>query len=349
MTSNQDEQQNINPYSEDFNISGDYLRLTLAALTQKQIPPTPVNYRIGYDAMSGNAKLKSAFDQIINNPEDNKNKSLWNLYQQTYTQDEAAIEIMRQDFMRVLTSVQGEFEKSDGDISTYSESLVQFANILDSATSPEDITVGLNKIVKETQDAEQSQILLKDKLSSAMDEINTLRKELNVAREESLVDTLTEIANRKAFDQEMDELISKSASTDSSFCLILGDIDHFKHFNDTHGHLVGDKVLRFVATTLKRCVKGSDTAARYGGEEFAVLLPQTDINGAHIVAEQIRTAISAGILKNKAGDKNYGTITISMGIAEYSNNDDPSSIIKRADTALYLAKERGRNRVEKAA
>ena len=133
-----------------------------------------------------------------------------------------------------------------------------------------------------------------------------------------------------------------------STCLLLADIDHFKKFNDTHGHLVGDKVLRFVASTMKHCIKGKDTAARFGGEEFAVILPNTDLAGAQSAAEQIRSEISSGTLINKSRGESYGSITISIGIAKLNMNDHPNDLIQRADQSLYLAKSRGRNRVEYA-
>lgn len=130
--------------------------------------------------------------------------------------------------------------------------------------------------------------------------------------------------------------------------MLLADIDHFKQFNDTHGHLVGDKVLRFVASTLKRCTKGKDYVARFGGEEFSIILPQTDMKGGSIVAEQIRNAVSSGDLKNNQTGESYGRITMSIGVGQYRSDDLPNCLVQRADIALYLAKERGRNRIEQA-
>jgi len=112
---------------------------------------------------------------------------------------------------------------------------------------------------------------------------------------------------------------------------------------------VGDKVIRFVALSLKRCLKGKDMAARYGGEEFAVILPDTALKGAEVIAEQIRKAVSSGVLKDKKINEDYGRITISIGVAQFRSNELPHDLVRRADNALYLAKNRGRDRVEQAA
>ena len=103
-----------------------------------------------------------------------------------------------------------------------------------------------------------------------------------------------------------------------------------------------------MGSTLKRCVKGRDIAARFGGEEFAVILPRTDLFGAGALAEQIRATVSSGDLKDSKNDDSYGKITISIGVAQYSPGHPSGDLLARADRALYLAKSRGRNRVEKA-
>ncbi|MBT3203887.1 MAG: GGDEF domain-containing protein [Gammaproteobacteria bacterium] len=178
--------------------------------------------------------------------------------------------------------------------------------------------------------------------------VESLRKELAQVREESLTDALTGIANRKAFDQALEKSFQDNAEKNTSFCVVIADIDFFKKFNDTFGHLVGDKVLRFVAATIKSCVKGKDTAARFGGEEFVLILPDTGMEGAEIVAEQVRKAISKSILRDIKNNEEYGKITISLGIGQFKKGELTNDLLKRADEALYQAKENGRNRVEKA-
>jgi diguanylate cyclase (GGDEF)-like protein len=153
-------------------------------------------------------------------------------------------------------------------------------------------------------------------------------------------DELTGLFNRRYFDQKLQEEIDRSARYHRSLSLILGDIDHFKAFNDDFGHQKGDEVLRAVSDLLRSSCRSSDTPVRYGGEELAVILPETDIDGAFLVAEKARKFIEA-----RAADVAGRTVTISMGIAAFGpGTDGPAEIIAAADRALYKAKSQGRNR-----
>ncbi|MGE0373538.1 MAG: GGDEF domain-containing protein, partial [Gammaproteobacteria bacterium] len=130
-----------------------------------------------------------------------------------------------------------------------------------------------------------------------------------------------------------------------NLCLLLADIDHFKNINDNYGHLLGDKVIRQVAQTMNATVKGSDTAARYGGEEFAILLPNTSLNNARKLAEQIRLKVERIRVRRADNGSTLGVVTISVGAACYRLGDSADSLIHRADMALYAAKNNGRNQV----
>ena len=123
------------------------------------------------------------------------------------------------------------------------------------------------------------------------------------------------------------------------------DIDHFKSFNDSYGHLTGDQVLRLVGMSLKQTIKGQDITARYGGEEFAVVLPNTALRQALTVADHIRRAVMAKELKKKSTGEILGRVTISVGVSMLKPDDDTDALIERADACLYAAKRNGRNRV----
>jgi diguanylate cyclase len=127
--------------------------------------------------------------------------------------------------------------------------------------------------------------------------------------------------------------------------LLLADIDHFKNFNDTYGHLTGDQVLRLVAMALKQNVKGQDIAARYGGEEFAIILPNTTLRSALTVADHVRRAVMTKELMKRSTGEHLGRITVSVGVATLHKDESAPSLIERADNALYAAKHYGRNRV----
>jgi diguanylate cyclase len=123
------------------------------------------------------------------------------------------------------------------------------------------------------------------------------------------------------------------------------DVDHFRTFNNTWGHLVGDQVLRLVAQVLRASFKGQDVVARYGGEEFAIVLPNTALANARILAEQVRCKVMANHVRNRSTGVDMGQVTLSIGIAEAGPADTAESLIGRADSCLYAAKNGGRNRV----
>ena len=133
--------------------------------------------------------------------------------------------------------------------------------------------------------------------------------------------------------------------TGEPLSVLIADIDHFKHFNDTYGHQLGDQVLKLVARTLTKSVKGRDTPARYGGEEFAIILPQTRLKDASVVADQIRQTITRHKLVGKESGDDYGVITLSFGASQYRPGEPLGNLVRRADAALYHAKRSGRNRV----
>jgi diguanylate cyclase len=296
-----------------------------------------------------NEALIEALDELVAGPEQVSGKNLWTLYRKFFVQDENALDMMRQELRRIITNVQGEFERSGGSLSSYATTLGRFADILDTSMPPEEMETEVKRVLNDTREAEKSQRHLEAHVAVLLTEVESLRKELLQIKEESLTDCLTGIPNRKAFEAALEQTIHSARQQKLKFCVLIADIDHFKHFNDTHGHLVGDKVLRFVASTMKRCLKGKDTVARYGGEEFAIILPETDLVGGSCVAEQIREAVSRGKLVDKENESTYGKITISIGVAQFYMSDLPDTLIQRADRGLYLAKERGRDRVEQAA
>ena len=161
------------------------------------------------------------------------------------------------------------------------------------------------------------------------------------------VDPLTQIANRRRFDDTMTLEIKKAKRTGTILSVLLLDIDHFKFYNDTYGHLEGDSCLKKVAAALSTSLKRpKDLAARWGGEEFACLLPNTNAKGAQNVAEVLREAIQNLSIPHKSSPVNE-VVTVSVGVVASNPMDDNSfdNLLKRADEALYQAKESGRNRI----
>ena len=165
----------------------------------------------------------------------------------------------------------------------------------------------------------------------------------------SYVDAMTDVANRRSFDEELAMEWRRSTRTRSHLSLLMVDIDGFKAFNDALGHQAGDDCLRAVAKAITDCVRrAADTVARYGGEEFVVLLPDTDAYGAAILAERIRSSVEQRNLAHPTMAR--GCVTVSIGVATMGGKEtmDPATLVKAADAALYQAKRDGRNRVRVA-
>ncbi len=339
-----------NLYKDDFMQASEYLRMVVPFLSKYKIPASPLNYRIGYDFISGNnVELKKALDSFIHDHEELSEKILLELYKQFITEGNGeAVDSVRQELQKVIDQIQNEYDNSSSELSDYLTSLNSFVDILSGSGEKESLALETQKVVESTVSTEVSQRNFESQLSCMMDEMQTLRKQLEQVREESLTDALTSLSNRKAFDQLLAKQIQLNTELNIPFCLVIADIDYFKKFNDSYGHLVGDKVPKYVAKTIKSCVKGKDVAARFGGEEFVLILPETEMAGAVTVAEHVRVAISKSALIDHNKNINYGKITISLGVSSYQPGDEPADLIKRADQALYRAKENGRNRIEKA-
>lgn len=192
-----------------------------------------------------------------------------------------------------------------------------------------------------------SQEKLKNIIDVALDKWTRLQQAM--ADKEKLerlatFDPLTGLYNRRAILGKLRELINIANRYKEDFSLIMLDIDHFKKVNDRYGHLTGDEVLEEIATLISRNIRDTDIVGRYGGEEFIIILPKTTLASAWVVAERLRTIIEQVEMKDSAG--NVFAITVSQGLAGWERGEDTSSLISRADEALYKAKEKGRNRVQ---
>jgi diguanylate cyclase len=242
------------------------------------------------------------------------------------------------DVMALLTDALGMSASYDASLSGASRELAE-------AESRDQVKAIVETLIKSTRDMRGTNKALEERLTLSKSEISNLQQSLEAIRAESLTDQLTGLGNRKYFDRMIENAVQSALASAEPLSLLLFDIDHFKSFNDSYGHLTGDQVLRLVGISLKQTIKGQDITARYGGEEFAVLLPNTALRQALTVADHIRRAVMSKELKKKSTGEILGRVTISVGVSMLKADDNTDALIERADACLYAAKRNGRNRV----
>ena len=232
-----------------------------------------------------------------------------------------------------------------GTSASYDATLSGAAQKLAGPVMPSQLQKVVETLARSTREMRETNKALESRLALSKSEISNLQQSLEAIRAESFTDPLTGLGNRKFFDRSIEVAVKNAVQSGQPLTLMMFDIDHFKSFNDSFGHLTGDQVLRLVGMALRQSIKGQDITARYGGEEFAVLLPNTPLRQALTVADHIRRAIMAKELKKKSTGEILGRVTISVGVSMLKPGDDTNSLIERADACLYAAKRNGRNRV----
>lgn len=228
---------------------------------------------------------------------------------------------------------------------TYSVALENAGRNLIELTSPEQLRVAIGYLITENNKMRKETNDLQSNLEESQQQIENLRENLEIAEETGMRDPLTSLWNRRAFDHMLELQVETSIKNNTPTCLILADVDHFKRINDSFGHLIGDEILKLVANTISKNVKGRDFVARFGGEEFAVILPQTSLENGLKLAQHIRHQLEMQKWFVSKRNEPVGTITASFGVAQLQIGEAKEGFAGRADSKLYEAKLGGRNRV----
>lgn len=327
--------------------AGLWSKQALERMLREGMPPTPRNYHVYYEYISGrNFALSNAIDQVIARDARLSQHHCDEFYYKYIVSDEgqslsAVDAAINKELEKVLDLIAGSAKETG----QFGETLSSFSGELKSSSSTETLREAVRKIAEETQIMAARNEKLQKELSETSEQLNVVRDDFARARHEAQIDALTEIGNRKFFDREIVRTLSEAVEQGLPLCLLMIDIDHFKKFNDTHGHLVGDQVLRLVARTLVENLKGRDIIARYGGEEFVIILPETRLVDAERVANHLRNSLATKKVTKRGTNEVLGVITISIGASEYKPGEDGDTLISRADEGLYQAKQTGRNKV----
>lgn len=247
--------------------------------------------------------------------------------------------------MQAVVSEISEIIRSAGTVhKEYNKNLIRQSDTLSAATSLEEIKMLVATLVTDTRKVVEENHQLESKLLDSSEQLQQMRQDIHTLQKETLTDSLTGIANRKAFDTELKKCATESVEKSRPLSLIMIDIDHFKVFNDTYGHQVGDQVLRLVAKTLAEGLRGAELLARYGGEEFSVLVSGAKLRDAEKLADKLRGRIAAKDIINHSKNEKMGRLSVSLGVAQFHPGEALTELIDRADRALYKAKDAGRNK-----
>lgn len=308
------------------------------------IPTTPQNFTIWYEYHDGsNPNLRCAIDLLVSNGQELRQPVLEELYEKFFTaaSEQRALRETSRRIEGTLKEVISAVGEAGDDTRRFGVALRDISGEIDAGRTS--LAELIAKLVIETREMSRDSDLLNLKLTQASRTIGRLKIDLDRIRRDATTDGLTGIANRKLFDMSLREAGNKAMENGRPLTLLMLDIDHFKRFNDTWGHHTGDEVLKLVAQTLKETVKGQDVVARYGGDEFAIVLPETQLDDAIIVGNNIRRAFERRRITKRGSNDLIGTITVAVGAARYQRGEPIANLVQRADAALYRAKREGRN------
>jgi diguanylate cyclase len=325
--------------------SAEFLRLAVGFMGRQQAALDPASYTLWYEHAAGlNPALSRVLEARLNAQSPLTDADVARLYAEHIGSREAQKVARIHDRLVALLQETSEVISQTGTHAMqFSQSLESHSERLQGPDAGNSIQAVLSELLVETQKMSEVNLTLSRQLDTRAQEVQSLTQRLERAEAEALNDPLTGLLNRRGFEQAFADLVAQAGALPGT-SLLIADIDRFKEINDTHGHPVGDQVLRGVAQVLRARIKGADIAARLGGDEFAILLPNTSMAGAMALAEQIRTAL----LRRVQSDQLIAQVSVSVGVAHLEEAASLDRLLHNADAALYIAKREGRNRVRAA-
>lgn len=329
------------------NESAETLRIVLPLMARHKIPATPENYSIWFHYVTNDRPgLKEYIDRLLEQKTPFSAEVNEHIHQQFLSEcDLRQAEQVRKNIASALAEATAALRYTGSEADRYRKALGIFDESCGTAETVDDIYSLLNTVLEETHNMQESMERLQQDFLAKSKDMDKLKQELDQVRKQASTDALTGLYNRTTFFNSLEAIDTESDPLSNPYCVAMIDIDHFKRVNDTFGHLVGDKVIRFVADSLRQSTKGQDCASRYGGEEYALMLPNTSLVNAVSLCNRIREHIAKTNLVRSGTKESLGQITISAGVAQNRSGEGRMELLSRADKALYLSKERGRNRV----
>lgn len=333
-------------YHDSVEKSAEYLRLALPLMSKQAAALNPVSYAVWYEYVSGiNAPLQERIAELVANGRPLDEATTVKLYRQYIVElDEELAQRISLGLQKVMADMSHSAAQAGDQADQFGSALEQWSTELaERQPDAAALQAGLPALLRHTRDMQQSITALSRRLEDSRAETEKLRQEVVRARQDALADGLTGLSNRKGFDLALAGCLAAADPAAEGTCLLMADIDNFKHVNDNYGHVFGDKVIRTIAQVLKQNADDRHTAARYGGEEFAILMPQTPLDDARSLAQRIRTMVERCRIKRSDNNEAVANITVSVGVTCHRAGESGSEFLARADSALYASKHKGRN------
>jgi diguanylate cyclase len=314
----------------------------IRSMSQQSVPVTPGNFSVWFDyAMGTSPALRKTIDILIGNKrkfDASINRELYATFVKPHSEAEADFP---EQLQGVISSAREFLATAISDNRTQIEALDQVTSQVQTNSDPRTI---IEKLVAELAKANTRAAALETNFLATTEELDKIRDSLQAAEERSNTDALTGLANRHSMDEYFRSAQIAAMEGNEPLSILMIDIDHFKKFNDTYGHQVGDQVLRLVAKVLQENVGEGGLAARYGGEELIAVLPGANLETCAVVAERIRLRISEARLTRRTTGQAISSVTVSIGVAQFRLAEAAEAMIERCDRGLYQAKRSGRNR-----
>lgn len=323
------------------------LDATLESLADHKLIPNPDNYRLFFEYAAASISGLNADIDAINTEQKKITQDIAQSLFATHiaNADQRNLDETRISISDMLNVIVDHLKDWDSSSSHFTEKLEDCVRNLNNKPNLNEIKTIIDTVTDQAKRIRDVNHSIKGSLVNLTDEISALREDVNRLGNEALTDSLTQVSNRRGFDIALKNTLAKAEQESSDCSLIVTDVDHFKRVNDKFGHQVGDKILKFIANTIRKNIRGNDILARYGGEEFVIILPNTNYDNAICVAENLGTAVSSRQLTAGANTQTIGRMSISSGVTCYKQGETAEQFFERADKCMYEAKALGRNRV----
>lgn len=332
-------------YTELPQEASEHLRRALPFINKYKTPVNPVNYAVWYEYVAGtNQPLSDEIDQRLSSNAPITSQVIQSLFEKyvLFGMPER-LDVANNNIKLVVDNTINHINKAGSAASSCVAGLTDSQSILDKCSDIDQLKTIVSDILANSHRLTTTSNELKIELEQSSIMMEKMKKELEAVREMARTDGLTGLLNRGAFDKELLDLCHQPPV---SLSLALFDLDNFKALNDNFGHLVGDKVLQFFSSLLKKHGNAPHICARFGGEEMVMILIDVSQHQAIELVDAIRMDLAKSQLKQKNTDHVIGQVTVSAGISFFQLGDTPSSLIDRADRALYKAKNNGRNQLK---